>query len=149
MALNPVKPTTLRPQVTPPSPPPPEPARVFETPEDTPTSGRWTCHPIQRFGVGRFQFENGLLELDNAVDVAEFEKVLSELPVTERMRIKGIDLDAAEKVAREYMARQSKATKTIDSSIGERAQESPKIGTGTLQDSNLPEGDGGAEQQSQ
>jgi len=115
--------------------------REFETPVETPTTGRWTCHPIQRFKISRFQFENGLLELTKAADVAEFTQMLSELPMTERMRIKDVDITAAEKVVADYIAQQGKVTQVMDSSIGERASDSPKLGVGRLEDLNATTGE--------
>lgn len=58
---------------------------------------------IERYKVGRFQFEKGRLELRKQKDVEEFQKVLDDLAENaprERNRIKTISIEAAEAMVR-------------------------------------------------
>jgi hypothetical protein len=105
-----------------------------EEPESEPVLARYTCHPIQRYQVGGFQFENGLLELRAPEEVESFEKILDQLPLAERHRIKTVDVEAAERFVREMLARNGGATQGIDSATGERAINN-QVGTGTLGES--------------
>ena len=98
--------------------------------EDT-VLARYTSHPIQRFTVGRFQFENGLLTLRTADEVAEFDSVLKDLPLSEQYRIKAVDLAAAENLARIHLANSGGVTQAIDSATGERNPNN-QVGTGEL-----------------
>jgi hypothetical protein len=98
---------------------------------------RYTSHPITNFRVGRFKFDKGQLALDNADEVAEFEKLLDSLPPVEKMKVRKIDIAAAERISAEYRAAQGGPTKNTDSSTGERA--TPKVGTGKLGDNNPEE----------
>lgn len=92
---------------------------------------RFTSHPIENFRVGRFRFTRGQLAL-SPEDAAEFEELLESLPAVERMRVRKIDLAAAERISQEFLATQARTTKQIDSSTGERAK--PVVGTGKLGD---------------
>lgn len=92
---------------------------------------RFSSHPIQRFGIGEFHFENGLLEIRDAEREAEFRKLLEELPLSERHRIQEIDVRAAEELARAALANSGAATKSIDSSTGDRGPQTP-VGKGKL-----------------
>lgn len=94
----------------------------------------FTSHPIMNFAIGGFKFENGLHTVKGKHARDRFVKFLSTLPPSERARIKELDVDAAEAIAREFIAKNGGATKTIDSSIGERAQNN-QVGQGKLEDS--------------
>lgn len=107
----------------------PEPAPE-PTSSDEPAA-RWTTHPIMRYTVGDYTFRDGLLVLQTPEQAEAFQKVHDSLPVYEQMRIKKIDLSAAEALVRERLAAGSGVTKGIDSSTGERAP-SAAIGTGSL-----------------
>lgn len=100
-----------------------------------PGERKWTSSPIQRYKLGRFRFENGLLTLNDAKDIAEFEQLYSELPRAEQSRVKEVSLAMAEAVSREYMKNRARATKGIGSETGDR-QPQNQTGTGTLGDSN-------------
>lgn len=92
---------------------------------------RYTCHPIQRFSVGNFQFENGLLTLRTKSEVEEFDSVFKSLPASEQYRIKAVDLAAAENLARIHLANSGGVTQAIDSATGERNPNN-QVGTGEL-----------------
>ena len=92
---------------------------------------RWSSHPIMRYTVGDYHFENGLLVLRTAEDAAKFQEVYDSLPVYEQTRIKKIDLGAAEAMVRERLATGGGATKGIDSSTGDRAP-NKQVGEGDL-----------------
>ena len=102
-----------------------------ETVVETDNRVRFTSHPIENFRVGRFRFTRGQLAL-SPEDAAEFEELLESLPTVERMRVRKIDLAAAERISQEFLASQARTTKQIDSSTGERAK--PVVGTGKLGD---------------
>lgn len=69
-------------------------------PELAPAVGKqYSSHPIARLSIGRFQFENGLLKLADADDVAEFESELAWLEKNQptiRANVKTLDVSAAE-----------------------------------------------------
>lgn len=94
---------------------------------------QYTSHPISNFRVGRFRFDKGLLRLDSD-DASEFEALLKTLPPTESSRVRKLDVEAAERIVRQRMASAPGATKSIDSSIGERPDLSASVGTGRLGD---------------
>ncbi|MGL5935881.1 MAG: hypothetical protein ACRCZI_09705 [Cetobacterium sp.] len=93
---------------------------------------RWSSHPIMRYNVAEFQFENGLLELRTQAQVDEFKEILEQLPQAEQVRIKKLDIDAARQIAADWLASQGGATKGIDSATGERASTN-LVGEGDLQ----------------
>lgn len=96
----------------------------------------YSSHPIANFRIGRFKFEKGLLRLDDK-DAADFEKILESLPVTERSRVRKLDVAAAEKIVTDRLeeSRRYGATQSIDSTIGERADpNAARVGTGRLGD---------------
>jgi len=99
---------------------------------------RWSSHPIARFTIGRFQFENGLLVLPGIYgkgSIDEFEKIYEELPVNEQTRIKKLDVAEAERVVREMLRNQGTTTQAYDSSTGDRAP-NKEVGQGRLEDQN-------------
>ena len=78
---------------------------------------------IARFRVGDYQFENGSLTL-SADEAAEFQKVLDDLPPSEACRIQRVNTDAAEAIAAQFRAQQSKMTAGVDTSdSGEAARQ--------------------------
>lgn len=95
---------------------------------------RFSSHPILRYGIGRFQFENGLLTLDNEKDIAEFRKIVEDLPRSERSRITELDISAAEAQSRAVRAANPKASKAIGSDSGDR-DPGKQVGKGRLEDS--------------
>lgn len=78
-----------------------------------------TCLPIQRFKIGRFQFEKGVLNLYEDSDVSDFRKLLEGLPPVDRNQIKIIDREAAERLVRPV---EPGATKQFDSSVGRQRE---------------------------
>lgn len=96
------------------------------------TSIMYSSHPIANYSIGRFQFTNTVLTLDNEKDQADFQKLHDSLPPAEKNRIKKIDVDAAEQFVKQVLSMQPKATQTIDSSMGGEATRS--VGTGNLTD---------------
>lgn len=96
---------------------------------------RYSSHPILKYKIGRFKFENGLLELREKKDVEDFEATLKKLPRSESIRLKKLDLSAAEALVRATREAGPKATKGIGSEIGDRDSNN-KRGTGRLEDLN-------------
>jgi hypothetical protein len=94
-------------------------------------AARWSSHPIARYTVGDYHFENGLLTLESQEDADKFQAMYDDLPVYEQTRMKKIDLGAAEAIVRERLATSGGATKGIDSSTGDRAP-NKQVGTGSL-----------------
>lgn len=94
-------------------------------------AARWTSHPIQRYTVGDYHFEHGLLVLKTQEEADKFQELHDSLPIYEQTRIKKIDLDAAEAMVRERLSTGGGATKGIDSSTGDRAP-NKQVGEGTL-----------------
>lgn len=94
---------------------------------------RWTSHPIMRYGIGRFQFENGLLALTDEDD-KEFRDLLAQQPVSEQCKVRFVDLEAAEKLIASMRADSGGGvTQGIDSSTGDRAK-AAEVGKGVLGD---------------
>lgn len=93
---------------------------------------RYSSHPILRYKLGRFRFENGLLTLREQKDIDDFEENLKHLPASERIRIKKLDLSAAEAQVRAVLENGPKASKRIGSETGDR-QPSNQVGKGTLE----------------
>jgi len=91
----------------------------------------YSSHPIMRYAIGDFQFNNGLLSLSKQDRVDEFEKVLSELPLSESIKVRKLDVAGAEEIAREFMARNPVVTRGMDSATGDRAPQNMR-GTGVL-----------------
>jgi hypothetical protein len=107
--------------------------QVQETQEvqgDEPAA-RWSSHPIARYTIGDYRFENGLLVLQTTEEADAFQKVYESLPVFEQSRLTKIDVSAAEAIVRERLANGGGATKVIDSSVGDRAPNGA-VGTGDL-----------------
>ena len=95
---------------------------------------RWSSHPIMRFTIGDYQFENGLLVLKTPAEAEDFQAMYDTLPISEKTRMRKLDLAAAEAIARQHIANQGGATQGIDSSTGER-QNPDLVGKGTLGES--------------
>jgi hypothetical protein len=106
------------------------------TPPATADDGvvRWSSHPILKYKVGRFRFENGLLELREPQDVEDFQHIHDNLPKPEQIRIKKLDLSAAEAQVRKVLGDSPKASKGIDSDTGGR-DPGKQVGKGELGDS--------------
>ena len=117
--------------------PAPEPPTGEVVSEPTADDGvvRYSSHPILRYKIGRWRFENGLLELRERADVEEFEEILKKLPISERTRIKKLDVSAAEAQVRAVRETSPVASKAIGSETGDR-DPGKQVGKGTLEDSN-------------
>lgn len=76
-------------------------AGIADLPEDSKT---FSSHPIQRFKLGRFQFDRGTLTLSGD-DLSEFEKLLNsdKLPARDRNVVKEIDRESAERAAQRFL----------------------------------------------
>lgn len=96
---------------------------------------RYSSHPILKYKIGRFRFENGLLELTEKKDIEDFERTLKQLPRSESIRLKKLDLSAAEAMVRAVRELSPRASKAIGSESGDRDPAKPK-GTGRLEDLN-------------
>lgn len=95
---------------------------------------QYSCHPTQKYKVGRFVFENSVLTLDDEEDEKEFLSVINskKFPERERNQIKKLDFAAAQALVKEHLAKKGGTTQQFDSSIGERASEAPRVGVGDL-----------------
>jgi len=98
---------------------------------------RFSSHPIARYTIGEFSFENGLLTLTDPEKIERFRKVLKALPRSESNRIVELDVSAAEAQVRLLRDMQGGATKVTDSSVGDRAPNN-QVGKGKLEDSGKP-----------
>lgn len=61
----------------------------------------FTSHPILSLQIGKFKFDQGVLNITNQDDLEQFESILKKLPPAERNNIKTISLDLANKIALE------------------------------------------------
>lgn len=73
----------------------------------------YSSHPILNYKLGRFQFVKGVLKLD-AEDAAAFDELLEKQPPREKARVKKIDRDAAERVAKRYLDQATIRTRGVD-----------------------------------
>lgn len=71
----------------------------------------YSSHPIAKYRIGRFQFERGVLTLEDA-DAEEFDALLATQPQTVKRRIKKADQAAAESIARSFL--QSRMVAGVD-----------------------------------
>lgn len=81
--------------------------------ENLPPVVRYSSAPIQNYRIGRYVFQNGLLELSES-DAEAFDKLIATLPVREQATIKKVDLDAANKIGEQFLATQR--TRGVDTS---------------------------------
>lgn len=112
--------------------------------EPTPVEGKiqYSSHPILNYRVGKeFIFENSVLTLEDEEHEKKFLAVINHknFPPRERVRIKKLDLGAAEKLSLAVRATRGRTTQQIDSSIGERPDNAPKVGIGDLLKAGHPE----------
>lgn len=96
----------------------------------------WSSHPISNYQIGRFKFNNTVLDFNNAEyddkDEQEFKKLHDSLPPIEKNRIKLIDVDAAEELVKRVLASKQLVTQVTDSSHGRDPRE---VGTGSVEES--------------
>lgn len=81
----------------------------------------YTSNPIANYKVGPFKFDKATLKLYTEEDVEAFARLYGQLPAGEQIRIKKVDLDAAEAISRKILETQGKASQAIDSTTGDRA----------------------------
>jgi hypothetical protein len=92
----------------------------------------YSCLPLKNFQISRFQFENGQLNLTDEEEAAEFEAIINgkNFPAVDRVRIKTINLAAAEKLV---AAATPRATQGMDQGINKELAGvkalTPKVGT--------------------
>jgi len=79
----------------------------------------FTSHPIMRLKLGKFQFDRGLLTIEDSEDAAEFKKMLDKLPARDRNQIREISVDAAERLVRPI---EPGVTTQFDSSVGRQRE---------------------------
>jgi len=108
----------------------------------------YSSHPVSRYKLGRFQFENSVLRLSDQDDIDEFEKLLDhpKLPVADRRIVKKIDVSKVDDIVKARMA-----TKQFDSSVGRESleklkQAAPTVGIADIahaklaqMDNNIPQ----------
>lgn len=102
----------------------------------------YSSHPIQRFKVGRFVFENSVLRLNEQKDKDDFEQILKALSPRDRLNIRKLSLDKVDELVRQRAA----ATRQFDSSVGREAIEalrsdSPTIGREDISHAARPQAD--------
>lgn len=99
---------------------------------------QYTSHPIRNYRIGRFRFEDSILTLKDEDEEQEFLAAINhpKFPERERHGIRKLDHSSAERISREYQKSKGGATKQIDSTIGERGNDSPRVGTGDLLESH-------------
>lgn len=61
----------------------------------------YTSHPISNFRIGRFQFENGVLNLENG-DAADLDSLLANADPRTKATVNKIDTSAADRIAASY-----------------------------------------------
>ena len=110
-----------------------DPAPFVEDTDVSVNTGKfYSCLPTKNWQIGRFKFSDGQLHLSDSADIEEFEKILNhpKFPISERTKIKTIDFDLANDIARSQGA---VAQRGYDS--GQNAQfeqlkaQNPKVGT--------------------
>lgn len=81
----------------------------------------YTCHPLQRFVIGKFEFEQGALRLP--LEEAEaFDAMMAKQPPLIQARVKKIDVEAANEVAAKLAAVRVRGTDTSGLSKEEQAE---------------------------
>jgi len=73
------------------------------------STANYTCHPIQKFQVARFQFLNGQLKLEGEADIAEFQEVLDGLDPIVRQNIRTVSVAVADAIAKAHQQPQAMA----------------------------------------
>ncbi len=74
----------------------------------------YSSHPIARYSIGRFHFTQSTLRLEGD-DLAEFEELVSKASPRDQALIKKIDLEAADKVARNFATSRTRGVDTAGS----------------------------------
>lgn len=88
----------------------------------------YTSAPISQLRIGKFQFDKGVLTLDDSDEIAEFDALLKKLPPRERNSVRTISLELAESMVRPM---EPGMTKSFDSSVG-RQRERLATGDATM-----------------
>ena len=87
----------------------------------------YSCAPLERLKIGRFQFDKGQLKLDEN-DAGQFDALLEKVDARTRSKVKKIDVKAAEAFLRNL---KPVATKATDSS-SDGAEQRRLVGTKEL-----------------
>lgn len=99
------------------------------------TRAIYSSHPIANYRVGRFQFENTVLDFNapkyDADDESEFKDILAKMPPIEQNRVKLLDVGLAEEQVRRVLASKALVTQTTDSSHGRDPRD---VGTGSVEE---------------
>lgn len=93
----------------------------------------YTSHPIRNYRIGKFQFQNATLTLDSEEEIEKFAALLDSLPPSEKSRIKLINVEAGEAIAKSHV--EKVVTQGIDSAVGRASVAPPQVATGKLEDS--------------
>jgi len=95
---------------------------------------QYTSHPIRNWKIGKFKFVDSLLTLEDEESEKEFLEIIDSknFPKRDRHGIKKLDFAAAELISKQVQESKPKVTQVIDSSVGARAGDAPKIGLGDL-----------------
>lgn len=96
-----------------------EPEPVVNSAESPPAEAtendkvRYASSSIQRLKIGRFQFENGVLDVPMD-QVEAFEKLLAGASLRTKAAVSKIDIDAAEAIARKFLRNRGGMTRGGD-----------------------------------
>ena len=79
--------------------------------------GSYTSHPVDKFKIGRFQFERGVLNLDEK-DSKEFDELLAAQPISVSRKVKKLDSSMADQIAKAFQrGRMSQGVDTTANSV--------------------------------
>lgn len=99
-------------------------------------SGVFTSHPIANFCIGPHRFEKGRLDYsDNPEAAAKLRNLINQLPPVERARVRELNLNSADRLARAHSELTTpNVDRTGDSGSARAAMQSlqakfPKVGT--------------------
>lgn len=95
-----------------------------EVPEGQEDTTQYTSTPIAALRIGRFQFVNGVLRVQNGKDVEEFEKLLKTGSIRTQQVVRRIDRSGGEAVARRYLE-QNHGTRTSGVDTSDRGPKAP------------------------
>lgn len=95
----------------------------------------YTCLPLKNWQLGPFSFVDGQLSIRDEASVEEFESLINhpKFPTSDRVKIKTLNLELAEKIAKDSIPA---ATKGMDQGLNPGLQalksEVPKVGTDNI-----------------
>lgn len=64
----------------------------------------FTCHPVERMRIGRFEFVKASLKLESDADVEEFRTLLDAQPGFIKQKVRELSVEAANAVAAKFMS---------------------------------------------